>query len=248
MIDENGAENWHDDVARRIMTSFASSPLAIASRYRHSHRIKPTAMLRLTHTKPTETRLFITSAKRNMPSSNPDATNAAGLKPAESQALHERSAEPHEERIVQSLKEMYSCKPKNSTYDIYTSDAVFHDPVGIARGVNSIRAQFDALPKLFSHADIQKFRILANPPSGPPNTMLVDQDVAYYRSANSSPFKTVNSLLTLRMNDSHQVTSHTEEWDHKRETTSQDGFFGLLNEQRKKFTAGLTDMMMGKGL
>ena len=99
-----------------------------------------------------------------MPSSNPDAVNAAGLKPAESKSLSERSAEPHEERIVQSIKELYTCQPKavclppllkflrlmhgQSTYEIYTSDAVFHDPVGIAQGVDSIRAQFDALPKV----------------------------------------------------------------------------------------------------
>lgn len=183
-----------------------------------------------------------------MPSSNPDAVNAAGLKPAESKSLSERSAEPHEERIVQSIKELYTCQPKASTYEIYTSDAVFHDPVGIAQGVDSIRAQFDALPKLFPRADINRFRILSGPPSGPPNTMLIDQDVAYFRDVNaSSPFKTVNSLLTLRMNDAHKVTSHSEEWDHKRETTSEDGFIGMLNEQRKKATAGLTNSFMGKG-
>lgn len=34
------------------------------------------------------------------------------------------------------------------SYEIYTKDAVFHYPVGIARGVDSIRAQFDTLPKV----------------------------------------------------------------------------------------------------
>jgi hypothetical protein len=34
------------------------------------------------------------------------------------------------------------------SYEIYTKDAVFRDPIGIARGVDSIRAQFDALPKV----------------------------------------------------------------------------------------------------
>ncbi|KAA1468093.1 hypothetical protein DENSPDRAFT_857077 [Dentipellis sp. KUC8613] len=183
-----------------------------------------------------------------MPGNGSDAPNASGLKPEESKALSERSPYPHEEKIVQALKELYSCKPKPNTYDIYTADAVFHDPVGIARGRDSIRAQFDALPKLFSHADVLKFRILSNPPSVPDTTMLIDQDVAYYRSADaSSPFKTVNSLLTLRINDTHQVTQHTEEWNHKHETTGEDGFLGMLNESRKKMTAGLTNMLMGKG-
>lgn len=34
------------------------------------------------------------------------------------------------------------------SYEIYTKDAVFHDPIGISRGVDSIRAQFDALTKV----------------------------------------------------------------------------------------------------
>ena len=49
------------------------------------------------------------------------------------------------------------------------------------------------------------------------------------------------------MNDAHKVTSHSEEWDHKRETTSEDGFIGMLNEQRKKAMAGLTNFFMGEG-
>lgn len=60
------------------------------------------------------------------------------------------------------------------------------------------------------------------------------------------PIKTVNSLLTLQTNDAHQVTYHTEEWDHKRETTRDDGFLGYLNEQRKKITAGVTGMFVSQ--
>ena len=34
------------------------------------------------------------------------------------------------------------------SYEIYTRDAVFHDPIGIARGIDAICAQFDTLPKV----------------------------------------------------------------------------------------------------
>ena len=34
------------------------------------------------------------------------------------------------------------------SYEIYTPDAVLHDPIGISRGIDSIRALFDALPKV----------------------------------------------------------------------------------------------------
>ena len=34
-----------------------------------------------------------------------------------------------------------------STYQVYAKEAVFHDPIGIAEGVESIRAQFNGLAK-----------------------------------------------------------------------------------------------------
>lgn len=39
------------------------------------------------------------------------------------------------------------------------------------------------LAKTFEKADIPKFRILQNPPGLDPLTILIDQDVVYYRKA-----------------------------------------------------------------
>ncbi|KZT08685.1 uncharacterized protein LAESUDRAFT_49843 [Laetiporus sulphureus 93-53] len=194
-------------------------------------------------------RPLLLSATRNfagMPSNDMEAKNASGLTPNETNSLKERSAQPHEEKIVQGIKELYSCKPSEETYKIYSNDAVFHDPIGIAEGIKAIRAQFNGLVKIFPRADVTKFRILENPSSVPKSTILIDQDVAYYRDPSGSPTKTVNSLLTLQTNDAHQITRHTEEWDHKRETTRDDGFLGLLNEQRKKITASVTGMFISQ--
>lgn len=182
-----------------------------------------------------------------MPSSDPNAKNAAGLTPAESRSLSERQPEGSEERIVKAIKELYSSKPTEATYSVYAPDAVFHDPIGVAEGADAIRAQFNGLAKLFPRADIPKFRVLENPSSVPEGTMLIDQDVSYYRDPKASePTKTVNSLLTIRTNSSNLITHHQEEWDHKHETDRNDGFFGYLNEQRKRVTAGVTDMFVGK--
>ncbi|KAI0257072.1 hypothetical protein BJV78DRAFT_1272199 [Lactifluus subvellereus] len=177
--------------------------------------------------------------------------NASGLTPDQTRALLERSvdaiANSLEARIIRALRELYSGRPQNSSYEIYTRDAIFHDPIGIARGIDSIRAQFDALPKLFPRCEIRKLRVLENPPGTPANLLLIDQDVAYFRNAETaSPFKVVNSLLTLQLDDAHQVTRHTEEWDHRRETTADDGFLGMLNEHRKKMTAAVTNIFMSK--
>ncbi|KAF4612299.1 hypothetical protein D9613_004258 [Agrocybe pediades] len=192
--------------------------------------------------------------------------NAAGLKPEETKNLPERSPNANEQPVLAGLRELYSCKPTEASYsyidicmrdsltghlqrsfDIYSQDAVFHDPVGIAKGISSVRAQFMALAKIFEHADIPKFRLLQNPPTVPSNVLLIDQDVAYYRKGNSSsPTKTVNSLLTVKLDNSNKILSHTEEWDHKKTATSEDGFLGMLNEERKKFTAAVTEMMVGE--
>jgi hypothetical protein len=59
----------------------------------------------------------------------------------------------------------------------------------------------------------------------------------YYHSvAHVDPLtsQVVNSLLTLRLNDANQITRHTEEWDHDREMTTDDGFLGMLKEHRKR--------------
>lgn len=57
--------------------------------------------------------------------------------------------------------------------------------------------------------------------------------------------QTINSLLTIRTDSDEVVTSHTEEWNHDRKTTSDDGFLRVLNEQRRKATAGIADMFVG---
>ncbi|KAI0828995.1 hypothetical protein BC628DRAFT_1361689 [Trametes gibbosa] len=192
-------------------------------------------------------RPFASSSVRKMPVSDPNAPNASGLPANETKNLKERSPEAHEEKILQAVKELYSSKPTNGTYEIYTPDAVFHDPIGIAEGVKAIREQFNGLAKLFPRADIPSFRLLENPPSVPKSKILIDQDVSYYRDPSaSSPTKTVNSLLTLETNAQHQVTRHTEEWGHHRETTGEDGFLGMLNENRKKFTANFTGLFVSE--
>ncbi|KAL5535892.1 hypothetical protein ACEPAF_3986 [Sanghuangporus sanghuang] len=178
--------------------------------------------------------------------SNSSSPNSSGLPPQQSKALPERSVEPTEEKIISAIKDLYTCRPRETTYEAYAKDAVFKDPVGIAEGVESIEAQFNGLAKILPRADIQKFRVLKSPDSLPPRTILIDQDVAYFRDpSSSSPTKTLNSLLTISTNEQYQITRHVEEWDHQRDTSREDGFFGLLNDQRKKITASLVNKIVG---
>ncbi|KAH9486243.1 hypothetical protein JR316_0000307 [Psilocybe cubensis] len=188
------------------------------------------------------------TTKVRMSSKVDSSLNSAGLKPDQTKALSERKMLPQEGPIIAAIKELYSCKPTSNTFNIYAREAVFHDPVGIAKGIDSVRSQFFGLAKIFPRADIPKFRILETPPTLPSNTILIDQDVAYYRDAKStSPTKVVNSLLTLKLDNFNKVISHNEEWNHQKTTTGEDGFLGMINEQRKKLTAGLTDVFVGGG-
>ena len=90
-------------------------------------------------------------------------------------------------------------------------------------------------------------RVLMNPRTVPPNTMLIDQDVRYFRDAKSlSPTKEINSLLRLNLQEgTNEVISHYEEWDHSKSTTSDDGVFGWMNEMRKRATAAMVDAVEG---
>ncbi|EJD03510.1 uncharacterized protein FOMMEDRAFT_132978 [Fomitiporia mediterranea MF3/22] len=177
--------------------------------------------------------------------SNNNSPNSSGLPPQSSRALPERQVEPSEEGIIAAIKDLYTCRPRERTYEAYAKDAVFVDPVGMAEGIESIEAQFNGLAKFFPRADISKFRVLQNPDGIPPGTILIDQDVAYYRDPSSaSPTKTLNSLLTVSTNDQHQITKHVEEWDHQKDQNKEDGFFGMLNDQRKKITASLVNKIV----
>jgi hypothetical protein len=60
------------------------------------------------------------------------------------------------------------------------------------------------------------------------------------------PFKTLNSLLTITLDDSNKFKSHSEEWNHQKTISQDDGFLGMLNEERKKLTAILTEKFVGK--
>jgi hypothetical protein len=110
-----------------------------------------------------------------------DKPNASGLTPDQTRALPERSVDPDspEARISRSLRELYSGKAQNvrlwrppsfstlrlspgftqRSYEIYIQDAVFHGPIGIARGIDSIRAQFDALPKVLCNTHMTTPRV-----------------------------------------------------------------------------------------
>ena len=58
--------------------------------------------------------------------------------------------------------------------------------------------------------------------------------------------QTLNSLLTVHTDaSSHLITKHIEEWNHQRDSTHDDGFFGMLNDHRRKLTASAVNAVIG---
>lgn len=54
------------------------------------------------------------SVRLNMPSNDPNATNASGLTPSETKALGERQSESHESQIIESIKEVSAGHAKHA--------------------------------------------------------------------------------------------------------------------------------------
>lgn len=168
--------------------------------------------------------------------------NASGLTPEESRKLPVIQPSKEDEPIMEAIKTLYSCKPRESTYDIFAENATFHDPLSIAEGIARIRVQYNGLVKLFPRAEVNRFDLLESPKSLT-NGLLINQDVTYWRSENTNdePFKKMNSLLTVIKDNNGKVLRLTEEWNHDKVSDSNNaGFFGVLNEGRKKAFAALS--------
>ncbi|EFI28690.1 hypothetical protein CC1G_13716 [Coprinopsis cinerea okayama7 len=178
------------------------------------------------------------------PRNEPCELNSAGLEPKESRALSERTALAHEKPLLKSIRELYSCNPTNESFNMYSSDATFEDPIGTLKGTSEIRKRFARLAKLYS-AEISNFRVLDNPSSVPSTIILIDQDVTYHENGTGdvrkSSSKTINSLLVFKVDGrTNQVTMHCEDWNHRKSSTGEDGISDWMKEQRKGSKAAET--------
>jgi len=66
-----------------------------------------------------------------------------------------RQASPKEQTIINDILSLYQLHPTEKFYSYYSQDAVFHDPVSIAEGLDSVESQFNGMPKLFERSDTQ---------------------------------------------------------------------------------------------
>lgn len=66
-----------------------------------------------------------------------------------------RAASAEEQKMIDDVLCLYQLKPSHQAYSHYAPDAVFHDPVSIAKGLDSIKSQFNGMPKVFKESETQ---------------------------------------------------------------------------------------------
>ena len=155
-----------------------------------------------------------------------------------------RTPNTGEKKLIDDILLLYQLKPSEQAYSHYASNAVFHDPVSIAKGLHSIKSQFNGMPKLFAESITEKCNVLVD---APPNALALNL-TQHYVFKSAIPFKskgaekTVNSKVTFHFNAEGKIEKHDEEWDHQtNRTAGEDGFLGKVQEARKKTDAKLVE-------
>ncbi|KAK5169330.1 uncharacterized protein LTR77_005305 [Saxophila tyrrhenica] len=152
--------------------------------------------------------------------------------------MQTRQATPKEQELIDEVLSLYQLKPTDKSYCHYKPDAVFHDPVSIAQGLDSIKSQFNGMPKLFERSDTQQCVVIDD---GKPDTLALNLTQHYVFKGGKTPEKTLNSKVTLKLDPQGMIEHHEEEWDHQPNKSADDGFMGRLQEWRKKADAKMVE-------
>lgn len=68
-------------------------------------------------------------------------------------SLVTREATPREQQLIDDILKLYQAEPNDQSYKHYAENAVFHDPVSIAEGKESIMSQFNGMPRIFARSE-----------------------------------------------------------------------------------------------
>ncbi|KAI4183251.1 MAG: hypothetical protein L6R41_005493 [Letrouitia leprolyta] len=159
-----------------------------------------------------------------------------------------RTPSPSEQTLITDILQLYQLNPSEQAYRHYSPEAIFHDPVSIAKGLDSIKSQFNGMPKIFAESTTEKCDLLANDSSSPPNSIALNLTQRYVFKS-PIPFKskgaekTVNSKVTFTLDGKGRISRHDEEWDHagNKSGGGEDGWWGKIMEARKKADAKIVE-------
>ncbi|CAL8577514.1 hypothetical protein XPA_003338 [Xanthoria parietina] len=154
-----------------------------------------------------------------------------------------RTPSPSEQQMIDDILLLYQLKPSETAYSHYAPSAIFHDPVSIAEGLESIKSQFNGMPKLFAESVTEKCDLLAESDASHLALNLTQK----YVFKSPIPFKekgtekTVNSKVTLYLDGQGKVERHDEEWDWQGNKSEEDGWKGKMQQARKKIDAKVVE-------
>ncbi|KAL9585519.1 MAG: hypothetical protein Q9212_001472 [Teloschistes hypoglaucus] len=155
-----------------------------------------------------------------------------------------RQPSQNEKQLIDDILLLYQLKPSEQAYAHYAPSAVFHDPVSIAQGLDSIKSQFNGMPKLFASSVTEKCDVLSEDSQDGKLALNLTQRYVFKSmmpGKSEGTEKTVNSKVTLWMNKDGLIEKHDEEWDHEANKSSDDGFMGKMMQARKKMDAKLVE-------
>ncbi|MCJ1275987.1 hypothetical protein MMC21_003792 [Puttea exsequens] len=170
----------------------------------------------------------------------------SGITTSSAGPLATRTPTPREKQLIKSILLLYQLRPSEQAYAYYAPTAIFHDPVSIAEGLDSIKSQFNGMPKIFASSETEKCDLLASSTADQIVLNLTQRYVfkSVLPGRKEGGEKTVNSRVTLKLDGEGMVVRHEEEWDHEGNRTGEEGFVGKLMEGRKKVDAKLVQKLV----
>ncbi|EIW65968.1 hypothetical protein TREMEDRAFT_66057 [Tremella mesenterica DSM 1558] len=115
----------------------------------------------------------------------------------------ERKPSGEEAALIQDVLKLYQLQPVSAAYARYDQKATFHDPIGLAEGLESVKAQFNSMPKIFSKSETLDLKVLDNPQVKPPSVQFALAQNYHVKTPQTT--KLVNSLITLTVDPSTKL-------------------------------------------
>ncbi|CAG8493573.1 4981_t:CDS:2 [Ambispora gerdemannii] len=121
-----------------------------------------------------------------------------------------RPLSPTRGLLISHIIELYSCKPTREKFRFYNEDALFEDPVMIAPGLENIKAQFYAMPKIFSKSTPDSYKVLKNDE----HIIEIDLNQRYFVALFNKEI-VHHSFIRLELDTNEKIVKHTDLWNGK---------------------------------
>ncbi|KAJ7668798.1 hypothetical protein DFH06DRAFT_1039299 [Mycena polygramma] len=116
-------------------------------------------------------------------------------------------------RVLADIRELYELRPTPDIFErAWHKDAVFEDPLVKCHGFREYAAQWYAMPKLFSKSETVSWRVISATPSPIANRIVFSQQQRYQ---NRFIDKTIDSVVTVDLDDADKIIRLVEQWDGK---------------------------------